>query len=85
MISSEDPSFRSQHLYAFHVDGIPLHVSGDGNVMAFMSFEGIGIIYREDFVIAVCNQHCAGAAFDDTFWCKRRRWHWRPWRRTWNR
>jgi hypothetical protein len=27
----------SQHLYAFHVDRIPLNMAGDGDVMAFMA------------------------------------------------
>jgi hypothetical protein len=55
---------KSQHLYAFDVDGVAFNVSGDGYVMAFVSFEGIGVIDGQDFVVPIGDDHGRGAAFD---------------------
>ena len=39
-------------------------MSGDGHVMAFVSFQGIGVIDGQDLVVAVGDDDCRGAAFD---------------------
>jgi hypothetical protein len=68
MPSRQPPGRRrystSQHLYAFHVNGVPFDVSGNGHVMAFMSLQRILVVNRQDLVIAVSDHDSGGAAFD---------------------
>jgi hypothetical protein len=35
------------------VDGIAFDVAGDGYVMSFMTFEGVGVVDGENFLIAI--------------------------------
>jgi len=48
------------------VDGIAFHVTGDGYVMSFMTFEGVGVVDGEDFLITVRNDDYL-RAFCQTF------------------
>jgi hypothetical protein len=56
--------FTSQHLYAFHVDGIAFDMSGDGHVMAFMSLECVLVVNCQDFVVAVGDDDRGGTTLD---------------------
>src|SRR5581483_1641080 len=48
---------RSQHLGAVNVDGVTLHRSRHGDMMSFMTFQGIRVIDHQNFLIAVGHDH----------------------------
>jgi hypothetical protein len=54
----------SQHLYAFHVDGIAFDVSGDGYMMAFVTLKRVCVVDGQDFVVTVGDHDRGGSAFE---------------------
>src|ERR1700676_4253004 len=53
-----------EHLDAIDVDLIAVHVPGHGNVMSFVTLEGVGIVHRQNLLVSVRNNDCAGAGCD---------------------
>src|SRR3984893_6313078 len=53
-----------EHLDAIDVDLIAVNVPGHGNVMSFVTLEGIGIVHRQNLLVSVSNDDCAGAGCD---------------------
>src|SRR5437763_7872915 len=66
-LCASDGQKSSQHLDAHHVDGIAVYVAGHGDMMAFMSFEGIGIFNAVDFLISVADYHRFFSSSDALF------------------
>src|SRR3989442_11107441 len=58
---------NSEHLDAFHVNGITLHVPGYCNVMPFVSFERIPVFYRQHFVVAISDDHGGSSTLNALF------------------
>jgi thiazole synthase len=59
--------YALQHLDAVNVDLVAVDVSSYGNVMPVVILEGIGIVHRQDLLVAVGNDDCTGAGSDALF------------------
>src|SRR5881227_2749564 len=59
-----NPNPSSQHLHAFHVDGISHYMAGHCYVMAFMSGQGVRIINRQNFLAFIGYNHQLLAGLD---------------------
>jgi hypothetical protein len=58
------PSLALKHLDAVDVDLVPIDVPGHGDVMPFVTLQGIGIVHRQDLLVSVGNDDWAGASCD---------------------
>src|SRR5258708_34455026 len=55
------PRLPLKHLDAVNVALVPVDVTGHGNVMSFVTLEGIGIVHRQNLLVIVSNDNGVGA------------------------